>query len=42
MLTKKRAHHIPALKIVSTAVHPVKRQRIVRSATDKDLFFIFI
>lgn len=33
---------MPALKIVSTAVHPVKSQGVVRSVINKDLFFIFI
>lgn len=32
---------MPALKIVSTAVHPVKSQGVVRSIINKDLFFIF-
>jgi hypothetical protein len=38
--TRKKAHHIPALKIVSIAPQPVKTKRVKTRAKKKDDIFI--
>jgi len=38
--TRKKAHHIPALKIVSIAPQPLKTKRVKNRAKKKDEIFI--